>query len=133
MSGTRMFFCDPPGVSTVDAIKNFGYDNDPELHYIWLHDQEPIHLDIHQELFKQVWFLNQDLHLQGPMNSGIITSEWNSEFVDQVCSQYFWSKKPVSCMSGTITIIIFIMAGQPWIGIVGIIAHGSCLILLNAK
>ena len=81
MSGTRMFFCDPPGVSTVDAIKNFGYDNDPELHYIWLHDQEPIHLDIHQELFKQVWFLNQDLHLQGPMNSGIITSEWNSEVV----------------------------------------------------
>ena len=90
MSSTRMFFCDPPGVSTVDAIKNFGYDNDPELHYIWLHDQEPIHLDIHQELFKQVWFLNQDLHLQGPMNSGIITSEWNSEFVEKACELYEW-------------------------------------------
>jgi hypothetical protein len=88
---TRIFFCDPPGRSDPDSLFNFG-DDVVESNYIFFHDQEPIHLDIHKQLFDDVARRNKDLnHGQGPTHSAIITSEWNSEFVDQVCSQYSWS------------------------------------------
>lgn len=87
---TRLFFCDPPGKSTPDSLLNFGNDT-LESNYILLHDQEPIHLDIHRPLFHDVTMRNLDLNLDwGPKHQAIITSEWNSEFVDQVCSLYDW-------------------------------------------
>ena len=85
-----MFFCDPPGDSRPDALFNFGRDT-TELHYIFFHDQEPIHLDIHQALFNDVCRRNLDLnHEQGPVHSVLITSEACSEFVDKVCDIYGW-------------------------------------------
>jgi hypothetical protein len=88
---TRLFFCDPPGRSDPDALFNFGSDT-IESNYIFLHDQEPIHLDIHRPLFDDVVRRNLDLNNgQGARHRAIVTSEWNSEFVDQVCSQYDWS------------------------------------------
>lgn len=88
---TRLFFCDPPGRSDPDALYNFG-DDTIESNYIFLHDQEPIHLDIHQSLFDDVVRRNMDLnHGMGPKHQAIITSEWQSKFVDQVCSQYGWT------------------------------------------
>lgn len=85
-----MFFCDPPGRSDPDALFNFG-DNTIESNYILLHDQEPIHLDIHKALFNEAVRRNTDLnHWDGPKHQAIITSEWNSDFVAQVCSLYDW-------------------------------------------
>ena len=87
---TRLFFCDPPGRSDPDALFNFGHDV-TESNYIFLHDQEPIHLDIHKPLFDDVVRRNRDLnHGRGVTHSAIVTSEFNSEFVEQVCSQYRW-------------------------------------------
>ena len=87
---TRLFFCDPPGRSDPDALFNFGHDV-TESNYILLHDQEPIHLDIHKSLFDDVVRRNSDLnHWDGATHKAIITSESDSEFVDQVCSQYNW-------------------------------------------
>jgi hypothetical protein len=87
---TRLFFCDPPGRSDADSLVNFG-DNTIESNYIFLHDQEPIHLDVHKSLFDGVVERNLDLNNSlGPTNSILITSEKDSEFVDQVCSQYLW-------------------------------------------
>jgi hypothetical protein len=87
---TRLFFCDPPGRSDPDALFNFGHDV-TESNYIFLHDQEPIHLDIHKPLFNDVVRRNRDLnHARGATHSVIVTSEYNSEFVEQVCSQYRW-------------------------------------------
>lgn len=87
---TRLFFCDPPGRSDPDALFNFGVD-DIESNYILLHDQEPVHLDIHKPLFDDVVRRNRDLNnRQGSTHKAIVTSEYNSEFVDQVCSQYGW-------------------------------------------
>lgn len=87
---TRMFFCDPPGRTDPDALFNFGEDV-AELNYIFFHDQEPIHLDIHQPLFDDVARRNADLnHHFGAKHQAIITSEYNSEAVKQVCSQYKW-------------------------------------------
>ena len=85
-----MFFCDPPGKSDPESLFNFGNDI-TESNYIFLHDQEPIHLDIHKSLFDNVYRRNGDLNnTYGPRHSAIVTSEYNSEFVDQVCMQYGW-------------------------------------------
>ena len=87
---TRLFFCDPPGRSDPDALFNFGNDI-IESNYILLHDQEPIHLDIHKPLFDDVVCRNEDLNdCAGPKHKAFISSEWNSEYVDQVCSLYGW-------------------------------------------
>jgi len=87
---TRLFFCDPPGRTDPDALFNFGRDV-IELNYILLHDQEPIHLDVHKPLFNEVFRRNKDLDERlGSKQSAIITSEFNSETVEQVCSYYRW-------------------------------------------
>ena len=97
MPKTRMFLCDPPGRSDIESLHNFGKDN-ADNNYIFFHDQEPIHLDIHKPLFDDVIRRNIDLidlddpnDSLGVNHSAIITSEWSSEFVDQVCSRYSWS------------------------------------------
>ena len=85
-----MFFCDPPGRSDPDSLHNYGRDVN-ELHYIFLHDQEPIHSDLHLPLFDDVKRRNGDIdNWAGPKRSGIITSEYNSEEVEKVCQQYGW-------------------------------------------
>ncbi len=83
-----MFFCDPPGRTDADSLYNHGKDV-RELHYIFFHDQEPIHLDIHAPLFNEVTRRNWDLN-QSTTKPIIITSESNSEFVSQACAQYDW-------------------------------------------
>lgn len=96
--GTRMFFCDPFGHSDVDHLFNKSHDN--PLHYILLHDQEPIHLDIHTKLFDAVRDRNRDLQFnqtrleqyypRGSRRDAIITSERNSDAVNYICSVYGW-------------------------------------------
>ena len=87
---TRLFFCDPPGDTSPQALRNFG-DDVAELHYIFLHDQEPIHLDIHQALFDDVARRNQDLDSgRGARLQGIVTSERDSDALDQLCEIYDW-------------------------------------------
>lgn len=85
-----MFFCDPPGRTDPDALHNFGRD-DIEYNYIFFHDQEPIHLDLHRPLFDDVVLRNTDLCWPDPpRHRGLVTSEWESDFVDEVCSLYDW-------------------------------------------
>jgi hypothetical protein len=87
---TRMFYCDPFGMSDTEHLFNHGND-EHQYNYIFFHDQEPIHLDIHSELFSEVENRNLDLNNRhGPKYAAIITSEHNSEVVEQVCSLYKW-------------------------------------------
>jgi hypothetical protein len=87
---TRCFFCDPPGDSSPEALKNFG-DDATELHYIFFHDQEPIHLAQHRPLFEDVVRRNLDLnHDQGAILQGIVCSEKDSDAVDEICALYQW-------------------------------------------
>ena len=93
---TRMFFCDPFGHSDVDHLVNRSHDN--PSHYILLHDQEPIHLDIHTKLFDEVKNRSLDMrsnqtrleqyYPRGPRRDAIITSERDSAAIDYVCSVY---------------------------------------------
>jgi len=86
---TKMFYCDPPGRSDAESLCNTSEES--ELNYIFFHDQEPIHLDTHAPLFDEVNRRGGTLnHYAGPKHAAIITSERDSEMVDQVCSQNRW-------------------------------------------
>ena len=89
---TRLFFCDPPGSTVPETLFNFGKDS-LESNYIYCHDQEPIYLDIHKDLFNDVVLRNTDLNYNtGPKHCAIITSELNSESVESVCQTYKWQQ-----------------------------------------
>lgn len=86
-----MFFCDPPGHSGPEFVMNYG-SSSTDSNYIWFHDQEPIHLDIHRPMFDSVVARNQDCnHGAGPLHTAIVTSEWLSDTVRETCEQYGWT------------------------------------------
>jgi len=96
---TRLFYCDPPGTATPDHLSKIS-SSVPECNYVLFHDQEPVQLDIHKPLFNFVEECNRDITPQedwrdnltpiGPRVRGIVTSELNSESVEQVCEMYKW-------------------------------------------
>jgi hypothetical protein len=110
--GVRLWWCEPFGRTDPDSLVNYGSDTIAEHNYTLLWDQEPIDLSIHQRTFEAVLTCNQDLHdrcdsrnmtNQLAVNAGyhkplvtdrkigaIITSEKNSEYVQQVCDQFSW-------------------------------------------
>ncbi len=57
-----MFFCDPPGVTDPSALMNYGHDDIEETHYVFFHDQEPVHLDVYESLFDEVLSRCLDLY-----------------------------------------------------------------------
>ena len=82
---------DPFGSSDPNDLKNYGHDVH-EHNYIFMHDQEPIHLDLHSPLFQDVVRRNLDLdHGRGPRKKSVIVSERDSEFVQAACHQHGWS------------------------------------------
>ena len=89
--GTRLFFCDPPGRADPDSLFNFGSDDIIETDFIFLHDQEPVHLDLHYPLFCEVMIRNSDL-LSNSINSNghIIVSE-QGEYVEKLCKISQWT------------------------------------------
>jgi len=79
---TRLFYCDPPGKSEPEHLYNYGNDI-TEHNYILFHDQEPIHLDIHNLLFDDAERRNMDLNYgAGPKHKAIVTSEYASNDVE---------------------------------------------------
>lgn len=90
MPGTRMFFCDPPGHTHPDNLRNHGHDHQ-EYNMIYFHDQEPVDIDVHFNLLQQLDMWSLDLCFWGgPINAGMVTSERDSDMVEQVCSFYGW-------------------------------------------
>jgi hypothetical protein len=57
----RMFYCDPPGNTSASSLFNRGYDNFLERGYIYLHDQEPVDIDLYKDLFDEIIRRNGDL------------------------------------------------------------------------
>jgi hypothetical protein len=103
--GTRMFYCDPPGYTGVDNLFNHGYDDLLENDYIFMHDQEPVDLELYEELFNEVVNRNKDRYIihgyHNPKQSilrnqklpehigSVIVSE-KGEYVQQLCNKYSW-------------------------------------------
>lgn len=86
-TGSRMFFCDPPGRSDPDALFNLGQDDVIENDYIFFHDQEPVWLDLHKPLFDDVIIRNDDIWTKP--KGHVVVSECG-EYIDQLCAQYGW-------------------------------------------
>jgi hypothetical protein len=118
-SGTRMFFCDPPGHTGSEHLFNLGRDDVIETDYVFFHDQEPVDIDLYSKLFDEVLRRNTDFWSPGPPeyydnkpyvpedlahwikdNEGkyikpnplghIVVSE-RGEFVDALCQKYQWT------------------------------------------
>jgi hypothetical protein len=99
--GTRMFFCDPPGRSDPDALFNHGVDDIAENNYVFMHDQEPVHLDTFKPLFDEVDRRNTDLFWPDtkppkprpakPKHIGHIVVSERGEFVENLCRYYEWT------------------------------------------
>jgi hypothetical protein len=90
--GTRTFFCDPPGCTDPDALFNYGRDDIPETDFVFFHDQEPVHLDLHKPLFEKVIDYNHDIRIaNGNYRKGghVIVSE-QGEYVEKLCNIYGW-------------------------------------------
>lgn len=84
---TRLWYCDPPGTSSVKNLQLLGEQNSLQ-HYIYLHDQEPIYLDYHNELFYSLDLKNFDLNAVGADKRGIISSEYNSASIRYLEDNY---------------------------------------------
>jgi len=90
-SGTRLFFCDPPGNTGPDALFNLGNDSMIENDYVFMHDQEPVDLELYGQLFDEV--LTRNMDIRWPKDATplghVIVSE-RGENVDRLCDKYGW-------------------------------------------
>jgi hypothetical protein len=99
--GTRVFFCDPPGTTSPDALFNMGSDTVKENDYVYFHDQEPIHLDTFEPLFEEVKKRNKDIGghyndldqwvqtFKNPPGHVIVSEQ--GEYADQLTQRYGWT------------------------------------------
>lgn len=78
---------------------NYGDDDIAEHNYIFFFDQEPIHLSIHTDTFRQVAYSNFDITHNNGQNLAndrvrdagyLLTSEANSQAVNFICDLYHW-------------------------------------------
>ena len=86
--GTRVFFCDPFGHTDRDHLFNLGNDSVIENDYVYMHDQEPIHLDLHKPLFDDVIQRNDDIWAKP---AGHIVVSERGELVEELSQQYGWT------------------------------------------
>ena len=86
--GTRLFFCDPPGKCDPDSLFNHGNDEVIEIDYVFLHDQEPVHLDLHYPLFQEVLIRNHDMFTE-PIGHIIVSEQ--GEYIEKLCQITGWS------------------------------------------
>lgn len=101
--GFRLYHCDPFGRSDPDSVVNYGRDDVHEHNYIFIFDQEPIHLNIHMPTFGRARSVNFDItHDMTVFDPGkswgrrlncagyLLTSEHDSENVEYVCNKFQW-------------------------------------------
>ena len=87
-----MFFCDPPGYTDPEHLFNLGSDSRAENDYIFCHDQEPVHLDQFEPLFKDVLKRNTDVWWPNkPTPFGHVIVSEQGEYVEELCRQYQWT------------------------------------------
>jgi hypothetical protein len=93
--GTRVFFCDPPGHTDPEHLFNRGSDSIVENDYVFMHDQEPVDLNLYQPLFDEVKTRNEDIqtpngHGTEIMFDGHVVVSERGEHVEKLCQRYGW-------------------------------------------
>jgi len=92
LPGTRMFFCDPPGHTGPEHLFNLGGDSMAENDYVFMHDQEPVDIDLYTSLFDNVLKRNTDVWWPNkPTPFGHVIVSERGEYVEQLCQQYEWT------------------------------------------
>jgi hypothetical protein len=97
--GMRLFFCDPPGNTSPDALFNYGSDTVVENDYVFMHDQEPVDLTLYQPLFDDVKVRSSDIggrwqdedwvwDFANPPGHVVVSER--GENVQQLCERYGW-------------------------------------------
>jgi hypothetical protein len=87
LPGTRMFFCDPFGHTRPENLFNHGSDLIQEANYIFFHDQEPIQIEAHKELFDDV--VRRNLDIKPSPRGRVVVSEKGNR-VRELCDIYGW-------------------------------------------
>jgi len=88
-----MFFCDPPGHTDPEHLFNLGRDDIAETNYVFMHDQEPVDIDLYHKLFDEVLYRNRDLWLldHKPTPFGHVIVSERGESVEHLCQRYEWT------------------------------------------
>ena len=101
--GTRLFFCDPPGNTNPESLFNLGDVNILENDYIYLHDQEPVDLELFNKLFDTVALKGPDgigwkyidaqwvKLFDPPKQVGHVVVSEQGENIDNLCKKYNWT------------------------------------------
>jgi hypothetical protein len=90
--GTRLFFCDPPGHTNAEHLFNLGSDTVKETDYVFMHDQEPVDVDLFAQLFDDV--VRRTADICRPNKScrfGHVTVSELGENIEQLCQKYEWT------------------------------------------
>jgi hypothetical protein len=90
--GTRMFFCDPFGHTDPEHLFNLGRNDIKETNYVFMHDQEPVDIDLFDPLFQDVLRRNTDVWWPNkPRPFGHVVVSERGEKVEQLCKTYEWT------------------------------------------
>jgi len=91
-TGTRLFFCDPFGHTNPEHLFNLGRDNIKETNYVFMHDQEPVSIDLYDPLFQDVLRRNTDVWWPNkPTPFGHVIVSEQGEMVQRLCAKYEWT------------------------------------------
>lgn len=82
----RIFYCDPFGHTRPENLCNHGRDDIQETDYVFLHDQEPVQITAHRDLFQEVIRRNRDVI---GARGRVIVSE-RGDHVKELCDIYGW-------------------------------------------
>lgn len=86
---TRLFCFYPFGRTDPDSIVS--YQQDPlDYNFTLFFDQEPINLARHKDTFTTINLHEMNVDCWGPCQGHLITSEKDSDSVDQLCEMYGW-------------------------------------------
>ena len=77
-----MMYHHPFGETSLDSLKVLIDEEKETKHFFHFFDQEPVHLDLHSDLFSHAHDRMRDT------KKAIITSEFNSDDIKQLCNQY---------------------------------------------
>jgi hypothetical protein len=97
-----LFFCDPFGHTNPEHLFNLGNDSIVEKDYVFMHDQEPVDVDLYSPLFNDVLKRNTDLWIiynendyskqpVKPIPFGHVIVSERGEAVEKLCKQYEWT------------------------------------------
>jgi len=90
--GTRLFFCDPPGHTGPEHLFNLGRNDIKETSYVFMHDQEPVDIDLFDQLFQDVLARNKDVWWPNkPRPFGHVIVSERGEQVEKLCAKYEWT------------------------------------------